>query len=309
MNKPKSRVLNSHGFSLIEVLIVSVIGLFVLEAAYLLYMGALRLFKDVKASSETVETSVPSMELVARYFDRWGVNVATGGANCAAYPPVNGKCITVTEGTPCDEVVFWGNLYGTGFVENVAGGTATLVSCRLSTSAGQNCYYLWSNDVIMNDLDGGQLVPLTLNNNLSVNNADCSALTAASPTNATVSATLTPAGVHAGAVDKNAQTGDFIHRAPHRVRLYCAQNASDANRLWLYVDLTDTATDCNANESAAAVAPVDSFQVQLLPSGCDPASGACNAASVTAVFRSQSRKYGGGFDTHTVTRILGRSTP
>jgi hypothetical protein len=298
--------LNKKGYSLIEVMIVSVIGLFILEAAYLLYTGSLKTFKDVKARSDNVQTQVPSMELIARYFDRWGVNVITAGADCSAYPPSNAKCITVTAGSPCDDVTFWGNIYGDGFVAAVASGTATLVSCRLSSTGAQSCYYLWRDDALQNDTIAGVDVPLSLNNNLNPNNADCSSLTAASPTNATVSATMVPLGAHVGATNKTMAAGDMIQRAPHRVRLYCAANASDGGQNWLYVDLTDTATDCNSDENASPIAPVNSFQVQLLPTGCNATNGGCTAANMTVVLRSQSRKYSRAFDVMTAQRVFGR---
>jgi prepilin-type N-terminal cleavage/methylation domain-containing protein len=295
---------NRRGYTLIEVLIVTVVGLFVLEAAYLLYTGAFKLFKDVKTSADNVQTEVPSMELIGRYFDRWGVNVAATGADCASYPPSNTKCITVTAGTPCDEVSFWGNIYGTGFVQSVSGGVATIVSCRLSADSNHNCHYVWSNDILVNDLYLGNLIMLGLGS-LSSNNADCSSLTSSS-TLPTVAQTVTPVGVYPSATNKTLLAGDIIQRAPHRIRLYCAANANDNNQNWLYVDLTDTASDCNSHESASPIAPVDSFQVELLPSGCDAGTGACTVASLTVTFRSQSKKYSREAGTLSTQRVFGR---
>jgi prepilin-type N-terminal cleavage/methylation domain-containing protein len=301
--------INKKGFTIIELLIVTVIGLFILEAAYLLYSGSMKLFRDVKTMSDDVQTKIPSIELIARYFDRWGVNVASTGTDCTNYPANNAKCITITAqtglstGITCDEVTFWGNLYGTGFVQNVSGSTATLVSCRLSKSTGQNCYYLWRKGVLQNDSSGGSVIPLALNSNLSVNNADCSELTSGSSTNATVNSTLDP---WSGSTSKVALAGDIIQRSPHKIRLYCASNSSDGNRNWLYADLTDTASDCNSNEPATPIAPINTFQATLLPSGCTALSGGCTAVNVSVTFRSQSKKYSGEYDTETVQRVFGR---
>lgn len=331
-------VLNKKGFTLIELLIVTVIGLFLLEAVYLLYSGSLKLFRDVKATSDNLETKVPSIELISRYFERWGVSVMSTGTDCASYPPSQKKCITLTESSPCDEVVFWGNLYGFGFVQSVASQTATLASCRLSTESGHNCYYHWSNDVLVNAMVGIYPYPLRLKNfsprALTPENADCTGLTLASSTNATVDSFMSNFNVFWGISGTTLQPGDYILRAPHRIRFYCNQNSDDGNRLWLYVDTTDEAcnptcasgdtacetfrtaclaSDCRINETAAPLAPVDSFQVQLLPSGCDPASATagCTAAKVDITFRSQSKVYNPRapdkeFSTLSVRRVFSR---
>ncbi|MCX8021397.1 MAG: prepilin-type N-terminal cleavage/methylation domain-containing protein [Syntrophorhabdaceae bacterium] len=297
--------LNKKGFSLIEVLIVSGIGLFVLMAALLLYTGSLNLFKDVKTISDNIQTKVPSIELVGRYFDRWGVNVLSTGSDCTNYPPSNAKCITVTPqtglgtGITCDEVIFFGNIHGTGFVRDVSGTVANLVSCRLSTSSNQNCYYLWRNGSIQNDASTNTVLPLSLSS-LSPNNADCSTLTSGTVSNASANYQLSPSA--GSGSTKTLQAGDIIQRSPHKIRLYCAPNANDASRNWLYVDLTDTALGCTSDETASPIAPVDTFQVTLLT---DP-SGNSTAARVTVTFRSQSGKYSKQYDTHTVTKTFGR---
>ncbi len=306
----------TKGFSLIELLIAGTIGLFILTAAYYLYSGSLHLFSNVKTISDNVQTKIPSMELVARYIDRWGAGIySTGsGTNCSTYPPSNAKCVTKTaqsglgkqvngvDDIQCDELIFWGNLYGTSFTHSVTGGTATITSCRLSSSSGQNCYYLWRTNTLQNDIVSGA-PDATYLSSLSVNNADCS--TFSSSGNATVSSTLTSWSGNTS-YNKTLQAGDIIQRAPHKIRLYCASNSSDSNRNWLYVDLTDTATSCNSNETASAIAPVDKFQVTLLPSGCTASSGGCSAVEINATFRSQSQKYDRTYDTHQVRRVFGR---
>jgi len=304
------KIYNSkRGFSLIELLIAGTIGLFILTAAYYLYSGSLHLFSNVKTISDNVQTKIPSMELIARYIDRWGVGVyATGsGTNCTTYPPSDSKCIIKTAqtglsgGATCDEVTFWGNLYGTAFTHSVSGATATITSCRLSTNSGQNCYYLWRTNTLQNEVISGSSDVLYLSS-LSSNNADCT--TFASAGNATVSSTLS--SYANSSYNKTLQAGDIIQRAPHKIRLYCASNTNDNNKNWLYVDLTDTTASCNSNESASPIAPVNSFQVTLLPAGCTASSGGCKAIQIDATFRSQSQKYDRTYDTHQVKRVFGR---
>jgi hypothetical protein len=331
--------LNTRGHTLVELLIVVGMALFVLQAVYFLQSGFMGLFKDVKTRSENIQTKIPSMELVSRYFDRWGVNVigngTAGGANCGSYPPSHARCVTVSpviidSKEVCDQVIFWGNLYGFGFVNSVASGTSSLASCRLGSDSSHNRYYIWSSDTLYNDVlkdaNGNiiYVIPLRLGS-LSADNADCSNLTAGSPTNATASSSLTPPtwvqtfcpflyGVTCSETTKYLQAGDVIQRAPHRVRLYCAKNSGDNDKLWLYVRLIDTAD--NVDEGAVAIAPVmyeekpsgnvKGLEAQLLPSGCDASTGGCLGARVWINFRSQSQTTARQYATQRVERVYSR---
>lgn len=294
-------MLNQKGFSLIEFLIVTCIGLFILGAAFMLQAGSVQLFKDTKTTTDNLQTKMPSMELIARYFDRWGVGVAsTGtGTNCSTYPPSDAKCISPVSGTYFDEVTFWGSMYGTGCVAGVASGSASIYSCRLSRDNGQNCYYVWRNNILENDTSGGAVIPLALNANLTPANADCSSLTAA---NGSVSSTMAPVS---GSVSKTLLAGDIISRAPHKIRLYVAANANDGGNNWLYSDVTDTAS-CALTQTAIPVAPVDGFRVSVLPAGCNAATGGCTSAQVDVTFRSQSSQYDHGTTNYRVVRAFGR---
>ncbi len=299
-------MLNEKGFSLIELLIVTVIGVFIMEAGYLLYAGSTKLFKDVKTISDNVQTEVPTVEQIGRYFDRWGVNVlSVTGSDCSTYPPSDPKCITKTaqtglaSGVACDEVTFWGNLYGTGFIKDASGTTADLVSCRLSNDSQQNCYYLWSGGAIVNDVSGGNTVTLALSG-LNPNNADCSGLSSSVTANASANKQLNPTS--GASPSKTVNSGDILMRAPHKIRLYCAANGKDASQNWLYADLTDTAGDCGATLTSLPVAPVNRFQVALLTD----ASGFTTAAQVDATFRSQSQTYSRKSETQAVKKVFGR---
>jgi hypothetical protein len=241
------------------------------------------------------------MELIARYFDRWGVGVyaLSSGGDCTSYPPSNAKCIHKITSGGFDEVTFWGGVYGTGCVGSVASGTANLFSCRLSNSTTQNCYYIWKNNVIQNDKSGSDPIPLKLNANLTADSADCSTLSAS---NASVSATMQPL---TGTTTKDLEAGEIINRAPHKIRLYVAANANDGGRSWLYSDVTDT-TACGLSQSAIPVAPVNGFTVTLLPAGCAETSGGCTSAQVDVTFRSQSTKYDRLTKGYAVSRVFGR---
>ncbi len=290
--------IDNKGFSLVELLMAIVISLIVLGAIVLAYTGSLKVFKDVKSISDTIQTKTPSIELLGRYFDRWGVGVVSQQekATCTQCPQYQ-RIMTITTTNGCSDITFYGNLYGFGFVQSISGATANLISCRLSRSSNQNCYVIWRDSIPQNDISSNNILPVGLSSNLSANNADCSALASGTTSNATVSSTLS---------DKTVQAGDIIQRTPHKIRLYCANNSNDGNRKWLYVDLTDqSAGYCADNESASPITPVESFTVSAL-GGCTPASGNCRAVQVSVTLRSQSQKYAGQFDTYTVTKVFGR---
>jgi len=291
---------NKKGFSLIEVLVVTVIGIFIMEAAYLLYSGSMKLFKDVKTKSDNLETKMPSIELIGRYFERWGVNVYSTDAttvNCTSYPPSDQMCITLTDNaptvaTPCDEVTYWGNTYAMGFVKGTNATDTTkmdVVSCRLDTDASS--YYVWRGGILQT-VSGTTPSPVTLtgltliSSTASGSNLDCS--TATSP-NAKVNKNIM------GATIGDLQPGDVIQRAPYKIKFYCSSNSSDSNNQWLYVEQTDTLP--GTASPAEPIAPVDSFRVELLPAASVTWSGTtgtcigCMAVKVTVSFRSQSKAY------------------
>ncbi len=308
-----------RGFSLVELLIGIAIASIILMAVTISYTGGLKIFKDIKSISDNIENKTPSIELIARYFDRWGVGVVSQKENlrCSNCPPRQ-KSITITTTNGCSDVTFYGNLYGFGFVQDKINTSSTgtrVLSCRLDASANKNCYTLWRNNTPLNEPQTGanaNLVLLQLSN-LSVSNADCSALTAGTNYNVTMDDDLSPVS---GTIWKVAEVGDIIHRAPHTIRLYCANNSQDGNRRWLYVDLTETYGSCNENENASPIAPVDAFTVTAIPENplpanttCDEDTGGtgCGAVSVSVTFRSQSTKYASqSYDTYTVTKVFGR---
>ncbi|MEM4134699.1 MAG: prepilin-type N-terminal cleavage/methylation domain-containing protein [Candidatus Micrarchaeia archaeon] len=298
--------INNQGLSLVELLVVVAILSIVLGAILVTYSSSLRVFTDVKSLSDPIETKTPSIELIARYFDRWGVGVIakTHRSNCTICP-AHPMSMTITSGNPCDEVTFYGNLYGFGFVRDVSSSTAQLISCRLDSSSNQNCYTLWRDNTPINDYASTTNNPIILGlSSLSPSNADCSTgITSSTTSNATMNYDMSP---YSGSNFKRVKPADVIHRAAHRIRLYCQGNANDGGRTWLYADLIDFYGACNENETATPIAPVNSFRVDGLPSGCNASAGDCTAVRVTVVFRSQSPDYKGQFKTYEVTRVFGR---
>lgn len=293
--------INNRGLSLVELLVVVAILGIVLEAVLVSYTSSLRVFTDVKSLSDPIETKTPSIELIARYFDRWGVGVISKKfrPNCGVCPQ-DERTINLTTSGNCSDITFYGNLYGFGFVKAISSTTAQIISCRLSSDANKNCYTLWRDSTPINEYDGSNNPIILSLGSLNPNNIDCTTVTTH---NATIDYELAPS---TGNVWKQVRPGDVIHRAAHRIRLYCQGNANDGGRTWLYADLTDFYGACNENETATPIAPVNSFRVDGLPSGCNASAGDCTAVRVTVVFRSQSPDYKGQFKTYEVTRVFGR---
>ncbi len=293
--------INNKGLSLVELLVVVAILGIVLGAILVTYTGSLRVFTNVKSLSDPIETKTPSIELIDRYFDRWGAGVISKKfrPNCGVCPQ-DEKTITLTTSGNCSDITFYGNLYGFGFVRALSGSTAQVISCRLSSDTNKNCYTLWRDSTPINEYDGSNNPIILSLGSLNPNNADCTTVTTH---NATINYELSP---YTGNVWKQVRPGDVIHRAAHRIRLYCQANSNDGGRTWLYADLTDFYGACNENETATPIAPVDEFIVTPLPSGCNEANGECNALQVKIKFRSQSRDYGGQYKTYEAIRVFGR---
>ncbi len=302
--------MNNRGYSLVELILAIGMSAIVLGAIMLSFTGTSRVFSRVKSISDNIQTKTPSIELVARYFDRWGVGVASRNdfsacRSCETYStdccPPKRKYIKVTNYNDCSDVTFFGNIHGFGFVKgpDPMSNPSSIISCRLNSYLNsQNCYMIWRDNIPLNNLSGDYISPLQLDGlDSSEQNLECLTLTATTSSNATINSTQ-------GGITLKA--GDFIQRFPHRIRLYCDSNTSDANRKWLYVDLTDTSSSCNENEIATAIAPVDNFQVTPLPSGCNALEGECTAVSVDIVFRSQTQQIGGQYDQYRLTKVFGR---
>lgn len=297
--------IGNRGLTLVELLVVIAILAIVLGAIAVTYTGSLRVFTNVKSASDPIETKTPSIELIARYFDRWGVGVIakTHRSNCGICPD-HPKSMTITTTNDCSDVTFHGNLYGFGFVRDASSSTAQLISCRLDSSSNKNCYTLWRDNTPINDYNASNNPIILGLQSLSPTNADCSTnITSSTTSNATMNYDMSP---YSGSNFKRVKPADVIHRAAHRIRLYCANNSQDEGRKWLYADLTDFYGECNENETATPIAPVNSFAVEVLPSGCNASAGECSAIRVTVTFRSQSMDYQGQYKTYSATRVFGR---
>ncbi|MDI6801642.1 MAG: hypothetical protein QMD01_06285 [Thermodesulfovibrionales bacterium] len=313
--------MNNKGYSLVELILAVGVSTIILGAILLSYTGTLKVFKDVKAISDNIQMKTPSIELISRSFDRWGVGVVSredlaSCRSCQDYTtdccPIARRSMTITTTNGCSDVTFFGNFHGFGFVKgpDPIADPANIISCRLNNSKeNQNCYILWRDNFPLNNMDSNNiLIPLKATD-LSIDDAECLTLTAVTDIGTAPNATLSSAlkARVEGNPAKVIKSGDFIQRFPHQIRLYCNANSRDGGRTWLYADMTDTTSNCgSSDEPATPIAPVNNFLVTPLPAGCDSDNGKCTAVKVDITFRSQTEKYAGSFDEYKVTKVFGR---
>ncbi|NPB07988.1 MAG: type II secretion system protein [Aquificae bacterium] len=307
-----------RAFTIVEVLIAIAISLISLGAVIALYQVSSRVFWEIKKVSEAKENTRIGVAQLEWLFQRWGVGtpcctqdctqvVSCGDPGDFSYPPPSALCITIIEGDPCDEVWFYANLYGMGFVDRLINPTEVAVmSCRLSDDIAQNCYHirrggLWA--PVDWDYASYPVPPIVAISNLSDSNLDCVDVSGTS--NATMSRNVTILnGLYHGSDVFPLEGGDLLIRVPHRVRLFCKENPSDNNRLWLYMEAIDVAEEvmpdvpnCRSNpedtdpsEGESPLVPVESFQVTLLE----------NAIQVDVVYRGEEG------ETMRMVRVYGR---
>ena len=251
------------GFTMIEVLVVIVLCTIIIMAALGLYFASDKIFKKTRPVSDVLEEMRGAITTLDFIFSRWGVgvpcynnncNIGTNITTCTSYPPSDPLCMKCNSGdfsSGCSDIEFYGNLEGYGFVVNVNGTQANLISCRLSTDTNDNYYYIWQGEKIAN-YNGSGSPPIYKLSELNPNNQDCIKNFIG------ISNAQSSALVNGTASIYTLQPGDIIIRVPHKVRLY-AKSTSDG--YWLYLNKTDMATGTNEESMLAKLKDLDSFKV------------------------------------------------
>ncbi len=251
-----------RGYSLLEILVAIVIVAIVMGAVVAIYSASNRTFQKTKPVSSLLEEVREALSTLDFVFSRWGSAVPCEGNNCTlnnppadcgtSYPPKDPMCITIRNG---NEAEFYANLYGMGFVVSVDTTEASLISCRLSDSSTQNCYYVWKGDRVV-AFDSTGLPVIYGLSNLSRDNIDC--LSEPVSPNATVDINMKD--ISSGGSDVTLSEGMVITRVPHRIRLYVDNG-------WLMMDKTDMASPCGSDENAVRIARVQSFSIEKVGKG------------------------------------------
>ncbi len=282
---------DNRGLTLAEIMVAIAVSIIVLGAITSLYITTDRVFKRTKDTSDVKEIAKVGMAQLEWLMQRWGTSTpcsnqdpsqctlitsCNSGGGSFTYPPPSSLCITINENNPCDEIHFYANLYGNGFIHLPTIEQPILMnvkSCRLSNVQRQNCYHIKRGAKFISDKENPNIYkPLIFSiSGLSSNNLVC--------TDGTLepNATISPTAIILNGFlrDENGnltdiysfEGGEIIMRVPHRIRLFCTQNSQDNNNLWLYMEAKDMATDCNDNEPPQPIIPVNSFKAQIVSQG------------------------------------------
>ena len=298
--------MRGKGFTLAELLIAIAISSLMIAVMASLFMTSSRVFNRIKTISDVKENARLGIMQLEWLFQRWGTSTPCADASICTqvvscgnppndfdYPPNSSLCITIQDGDPCDEVWFYGNLYGLGFIDRlISPDRVAVMSCRLSDNPSVNCYHikrggLWA----PYDWDYSTYPepPIVRIRGLDDNNADCVYVSGTSNTEMDREVEILN-GLYYGSNKFKLDGGDLLLRVPHRIHLYCRPNPRDNNRLWLYMEATDMAEDCNRNEPPQPLVPVEEFHVQNIG----------NAIRVQVTYRSEDG------ETFTIERVYGR---
>lgn len=323
----------NKGFTLVEMLLVAALSAMILLIIYQLNMGAITFFTNVKRDSDHLETKDPAVEVISRYFQRWGTAVVTDSNSTDEintlpktekfiYLPKNNDS-SPKEATKTDPIVFYANLSGFGFVQSISGGTANLISCRLNdtlkaSGITESCYYVLRNNKILPDLNtnnnsetvSGKTYPLydsiSFNTDIAFTSSGKECVDDgfkdqinSNNYNSTISlaGTVKDRDTVSIGTGINLEPGDIIYRSPKRVEIYVDKNIEDNNK-WLFVKLTDIASKCKGTPTVEAIAPADKVTAELVGT-----SG--NMVNVTFDFRSESTNSKGKVKKFRVSKVFG----
>lgn len=123
---------------------------------------------------------------------------------------------------------------------------AKIISCRLSSSSSQNCYYVWNAGNLKGGYSNGIPNYFSFSTFSVSGSPDC---VNSYNTNLTVSKSLSS--------NLSLDPGDYITRVPHKIRIYL-------NNGTLYIDREDMAGNCKDKENGVTLAKVSSFSAQKI---------------------------------------------
>ncbi|MCD6397319.1 MAG: prepilin-type N-terminal cleavage/methylation domain-containing protein [Spirochaetaceae bacterium] len=271
--------MRKKGFTLVEILVAIVLASIILIAVVGLYIASDRSFKKTKPVSDVLEEMRSGIATLDFVFSRWGAgvpcynNTCTIGSTipaCSGYPPTDPMCMTCNDGdlaNGCSDIEFYANLYGLGFAVSATTSFANIISCRLSTTDNQNCYYIWQGGKVVN-YNSTATLPPAYGFNVNFDSIDC--INFSGSPNLTIDNPIMCQWIN-GTLDcdnnntYSLQAGDVIIRVPHKVEFYVAQDTDGS--YWLMMDKTDMESGCNSNETALKVARIkdaNSFKVYAI---------------------------------------------
>jgi len=269
-----------RGFTVVEFLVSILISLLILGAISVAFIGANRGFQQNKPINQAIQEAQNSVVTLDFLFSRWGVGMPSSNTipiysmdydgtiqkdqngnpinwqpaslpNGITFPPSNPfwylPLDTNGDGKN-DTMYFFASLGGTGYVLNCPNNAppCNILSCRLTSSNGNRCYFIFS-------ADGMSIKYYVLgSSDLADDNIDCLNL----QNNQTSNTTINVGGL---------SPGDRFQRVPHLIRIY---ETPIYNRTsWLAFDRTDLAVDCKDNENATFIGRIRTGSFQVIPRG------------------------------------------
>lgn len=242
--------MKTKGFTIIELLIVILLCAIILMAISGLYIASDKIFRHTRPISDVLEETRSGIVTLDFVFSRWGAgvpcenntcNISNTTIPCLNYPPSAPMCITCNNGdfnSGCNDIEFYASLYGIGFVVNVNGTQANIISCRLTND---DYYYIWQGEKVLN-YNATSTPAIYQLSGLAPDDQDC-IKNFNGPPNAKSNSVVTL--VSNSSYTYTLQPGDIIMRVPHKVRIY---EDCKTNECWLYIEKTDMANSTKEPE-------------------------------------------------------------
>ncbi|GAB6078300.1 PilW family protein [Hydrogenobaculum acidophilum] len=276
----------SKAFTITEMLVAIAMSIILMLALFELYESTQKIFFNTNSISGAEENAYNAYVIMQKYFDRAGVGVPSNTLSTGGYPPPAPNYVSISSGSPCDSITFYGDLYGFGMVQSISNGNAYVISCRLSDTnpSGSTAYYYLVRGENFYYSNSSNTSPDVFTIDISPNNVSCISTTSpnASISGATIYDTNTAQNV-------SLSPGDVLYSVPYQISFFCKQNPSDNNNLWLYLQTVNEATNITNTQP---IVPVQSVSFSAYPQGC-LSTNSCNMIQATIGVNSSNKNASG----------------
>jgi type II secretory pathway pseudopilin PulG len=278
---------NSKAFTITEMLVAIAMSVVLMLALFELYESTQKIFFNTNSISGAEENAYNAYVVMGKFFDKWGVGVPSNTLSQGNYPPPAPNYISISSGSPCDSISFYGSLYGFGMVQNIdSNSNADVISCRLSDTnpSGSTAYYYLVRNGSFYYSNSSNTTPDIFTINISPNNAPCISTT-------TSNATISGAVIYDVTTGQNLSLspGDILYSVPYQITFFCQPNQSDNNNNWLYLQTINEAT---SNTNTQPIVPVQSLSFNAYPQGCI-STNSCNMIEAIIGVNSQAKNASG----------------
>jgi len=277
----------SKAFTITEMLVAIAMSVVLMLALFELYESTQKIFFNTNSISGAEENAYNAYVVMGKFFDKWGVGVPSNTLSQGNYPPPAPNYISISSGSPCDRLTFYGSLYGFGMVQNIdSNSNADVISCRLSDTnpSGSTAYYYLIRDGSFYYSNSSNTTPDIFTINISPNNASCISTT-------TSNATISGAVIYDVTTSQNLSLspGDILYSVPYQITFFCQPNQSDNNNNWLYLQTINEAT---GTTNTQPIVPVQSLSFNAYPQGCI-STNSCNMIDAIIGVNSQAKNASG----------------